>query len=167
MIYQLIFAVIATIVVISAFFAVFSRSIVRAAFSLFFTLLGMAGLFFLLGADFLAVTQIVIYVGGIMILLVFGISLTHRSLARLKIDSMSNYLVGGAIGLGLFTLLFVLIHFSFSGTSPSELAVPEPTTAPIGQLLLTNYLLPFEFASITLLMALIAAAYLVRRKDPK
>lgn len=162
-----IFYLFSALVVISGVAAVFLRSIVHAAFALFFALLGMAGMFFLLSADFLAVTQIVIYVGGILILLIFGITLTHRSMDRLSIESPANFLVGAAVGAVIFIALTAIILTSFPAGHGAALPAPEPTTAPLGRLLLTDYLLPFEFASITLLMALIGAAYLVRRRDPK
>ena len=80
------FWLITLVVVIPAFFAAFSRSIVRAAFSLFFTLFGMAGYYVLLGSDFIAVTQVIIYVGGILVLIMFGVLLTNLPLADMMAE---------------------------------------------------------------------------------
>ncbi|GAB4325563.1 MAG: NADH-quinone oxidoreductase subunit J [Candidatus Sumerlaeia bacterium] len=171
MITDIVFFLMAAVVLLSAGAAVLSRSIVHAAFALFFTLLGMAGLFFLLSADFLAITQIVIYVGGILILLLFGITLTHRTLEQFRIDAPRNYLVGAAVGAALFGALVGIILTAFPAAPAAEgaaaAAATGPTTGPLGRLLLTDYLLPFEFSSITLLMALVGAAYLARRRDPR
>ena len=76
--FDIVFYVFAVITVVSAFVVVFSRNIMYAAFSLLFTFFGVAGLYVLLSADFLAVTQILIYVGGILVLLLFGVMLTNN-----------------------------------------------------------------------------------------
>ncbi|MEK6571394.1 MAG: NADH-quinone oxidoreductase subunit J, partial [Bacteroidota bacterium] len=74
--FDIVFYVFALVTVVSAFVVVFSKNIVHSAFSLLFTFFGVAGLYVLLNADFLAVTQLLIYVGGILILLLFGVMLT-------------------------------------------------------------------------------------------
>jgi NADH-quinone oxidoreductase subunit J len=76
--FDIVFYAFAAITVLSAFVVVFSRNIMYAAFSLLFTFFGVAGLYVLLQADFLAVTQILIYVGGILVLLLFGVMLTNK-----------------------------------------------------------------------------------------
>jgi NADH-quinone oxidoreductase subunit J len=136
---------------------------VHAAFALFFTLISMAGFYVLLGADFLAITQIVIYVGGILILLLFGVLLTHRTIETLRLETRKTYLWGGLAGILFYCVLLFLI-FATHWKTAAETAM-TPTTAPIGNMILNRYLLPFEFSSITLLIALIGAAYLVRRRD--
>ncbi len=162
-VFAIIFYALAVIVFVSAVAAAFLRNIVTAAFALFFTLLGMAGFYVLLGADFLAITQVVVYVGGILILLLFGVLLTHRSIETLELETRGTYLLGLLGGLLVYG---VLHYFLFSVSWPTPLMKPlEPTTAAIGQLLLNKYLLPFEVSSVTLLIALIGAAYLVRRRD--
>jgi len=162
-VFAIIFYALAVMVLVSAIAAAFLRNIVMAAFALFFTLLGMAGFYVLLGADFLAITQVVVYVGGILILLLFGVLLTHRSIETLELETRGTYVLGLFGGLLVYG---VLHYFLFSVSWPTPLLKPlEPTTAAIGQLLLNKYLLPFEVSSVTLLIALIGAAYLVRRRD--
>lgn len=151
------------LVLISAAFSVFSRSVINAAFSLFFTLCGMAGFYFLLGADFLAIVQIIVYAGGILILLLFGVLLTHRTLEELQLESRLSYVAGILGGLVIYLILLFIISFSVWHQLPDKPL--QPTTATIGKLLLTKYLLPFEISSITLLAALVGAAYLVRRRE--
>lgn len=148
---------------VSGVIATFAKNIVNAAFGLFFTLLALAGIYVLLGADFLAITQVVIYVGGILVLLLFGVLLTNRNLEDLIVFGRRRYLVGTAVGIVVFGILCTILRNS---VWPEQLQTTlEGTTKPLGYLLLQNYLLPFEFSSLTLLAALIGAAYLVRGKD--
>lgn len=155
---------IALIVIASAAVAAFARSIVNAAYSLFFTLLGMAGFYVLLGSDFLAVTQVVVYIGGILVLLMFGVLLTNRSLETLHREEKLPYILGGiAAALFFFFVLAQIIYSSAWGVR--SVIDAAPNTRGIGQGLLTTYVLPFEFSSITLLVCLIGAAYLARRKE--
>jgi NADH:ubiquinone oxidoreductase subunit 6 (subunit J) len=158
-----IFFFLALVVCVAGVVATFARNIVNSAYALFFALLGLAGVYVLLGADFLAITQVVIYVGGILVLLLFGVLLTNRSLEDLTIGSGKAFIIATVAGGVVFVILCTIVGASVW----PEAAKPnlEGTTKPIGILLLQNYLLPFEFSSVTLLAALIGAAYLVRRKD--
>ncbi len=152
------------LVVASAAVAAFARSIIHAAYSLFFTLLGMAGYYVLLGSDFLAVTQVVVYIGGILVLLMFGVLLTNRSLEDLHREKRAGFLLGGAVAALLFFLVLVQIIFAASW-GPREMGAIAPNTRGIGRGLLQGYVLPFEFSSITLLVCLIGAAYMARRRE--
>ncbi len=160
--YDAVFFVFALITVVSAFVVVFSRSIVYAAFSLLFTFFGVAGLYVLLQADFLAVTQVLIYVGGILVLLLFGVMLTNKVVnVELKTGTIHTVpaLILVAIVAGTFAGLF---YSTWKGAAaPSTTATG--TIKPIGELLMTGYLLPFEIASVILLIALIGAAMMARR----
>ena len=162
-IFSIAFYVTTFIVIVSAIAAVFARNIVIAAFGLFFTLLGMTGFYILLGADFLAITQVIVYVGGILILMLFGVLLTHRTIQTLSLDTLKTYIGGIIAGALLFAaLLYIIINTNWPLSAPGDYT---PTTEPIGGLLLSKYLLPFEISSVTLLIALIGAAYIVRRKE--
>ncbi|MBM3334428.1 NADH-quinone oxidoreductase subunit J [Candidatus Sumerlaeota bacterium] len=159
---SLVFYLLAALVVISCAIVVFAQNIVHAVFALFVTLLAVAGFYALLGADFLAVTQVVVYVGGILVLLLFGILLTSRMPIILGLTTRRTYLLAvlaGSVVLALLTT--VIIGSGFFGQHVT--AQPKPTIESLGELLLGRYLFPFEFASLTLLVALIGAAYLVRR----
>ena len=157
------FFVFAFITLASAFIVVFSKNVVYSAFSLLFTFFGVAGLYALLQADFLAVTQILIYVGGILVLLLFGVMLTSRVVnVELKTGTLQTVpaLLLVAVVAGTLSGLF---YSSWRQTSaaPVELATTTPT---LGQMLMTTYLLPFEIASVILLVALIGAAMFARKK---
>ena len=155
------------IVVGSAVVAAFARSIVHAAYALFFTLLGMAGYYILLGSDFLAVTQVVVYVGGILVLLMFGVLLTNRSLEQLRSDDKKPFIIAGSIAAVFFVFVLAQVIFSASwgiGETPN-IGEIVPNTRGIGRGLLSTYVLPFEFSSVTLLICLIGAAYMARRKE--
>jgi NADH-quinone oxidoreductase subunit J len=157
------FWLITAAVILSACGAALSRSIVQAAFCLFFTLVGMAGYFVLLGSGFLAITQIVVYVGGILVLLMFGILLTNRPLQRDQAGGGKLYAISGVIGVALLGVLMrLIVTVPWPTQNPVE---PVSDVRPIGRLLLSHYLLPFEVVGVTLLLCLIGAAYLVRRED--
>ncbi len=152
----------AALTVVSAAVVVFARSLIYSAFSLLFTLIGVAALYVFLDADFLAATQMVIYVGGILVLLLFGVMLTHK-LYDLKLRASTFQFVPGLlVALAVFsTLVTVILRTNWPA---GAMRAPEPTTAAIGEMFMTHYILPFEVASIFLLIALIGAAMIVRRK---
>ena len=174
-----VFYVLAAITVGAAAVVVLARSLIYSAFALLFTFFGVAGLYVLLGADFLAATQLLIYVGGILVLLLFGVMLTHK-LYDLELKSEITQFPPAAIVCGaLFTLLAWPINVSVTVRGhPLRLygillqtswAVgpgrpPAATTADIGRLFMGRYLLPFEAASVLLLVALMGAAMIVRRR---
>jgi NADH-quinone oxidoreductase subunit J len=159
------FWLITVLVVASGAVAAFARNIVQAAFSLFFTLLGIAGYYILLGSAFLAVTQVVIYVGGILVLLIFGVLLTNRPLERAQTGAGRLYIVGGVIGFLLFFGVLMRVVVQSPWVVSERFVLPGESLRPMGRLLLTDYLLPFELSGVTLLLCLIGAAYLVRRKE--
>ena len=159
---QLIFYIFAAMTVLSATVVVFARSLIYSAFGLLFTFVGVAALYVYLGADFLAAAQLVIYVGGILILLLFGVMLTHKLYdLNLKTESF-QFLPALVVVLAVFaTLAGVMMKTTWYVRGERELS---PTTAQIGELFMRDYILPFEVASIFLLVALIGAAMIVRRK---
>ncbi len=162
---QLAFYSFAAVTIGSALLATMAKKIVNSAFALMATFFGVAGIYGVLGSDFMAVTQIVVYVGGILILLCFGMLLTDRVPDEFRVRSPRRY-VGASIAA---TLTFVGLAWAISGTAWARLphitdgsAEALPTTALIGNALLTDYLLPFEFASIVLLVVLVGAARVAR-----
>ena len=161
--FDLVFYVFAFITVVSAFIVVFSRNIIYSAFSLLFTFFGVAGLYVLLQADFLAVTQILIYVGGILVLLLFGVMLTNKVInVEIKTGTLHTVpaLILVAIVAGSLSGLFYSTWRGEAAPASSTIT----TTPSLGELLMTNYLLPFEIASVILLVALIGAAFNARRE---
>jgi len=160
---EIIFWIFVAVTVGSAGVVVFSRKLIYAVFALLFTFFGIAGLYVFLQADFLAAVQLVIYVGGVLVLMLFGVMLTNR-IADIRIShSTRNLLVGGGATLLLFVILVVTVlneHWS-----PLNMPFQGNTVNEIGQLLMGKWLLPFEVASMLLLAALVGAAMLARRSD--
>jgi NADH-quinone oxidoreductase subunit J len=160
--HAVIFYIFAAITIGSAAMVVLARSLIYNAFALLFTFFGVAGLYVLLGADFLAATQLLIYVGGILVLLLFGVMLTHK-LYDLDLKSGTTQFFPGVImSGGLFLILTATAIRTEWATGPGR--PPAPTTAEIGAQFMGPYLLPFEAASILLLVALMGAALIVRRR---
>ncbi|MGD1044489.1 MAG: NADH-quinone oxidoreductase subunit J [Bacteroidota bacterium] len=161
--YTIIFYFFAVITLGSACIVVFSRNIVRAAFALLLAFFGVAGIYVFLLADFIAVTQLLIYVGGIMVLILFGVMLTsHQINVDAKtgtIQMLPAILIAACIGGGLLWVFWIT-----DWKANPQLPVVETTASKIGELLLTKYLLPFEVASVILLVALVGAAMIARRE---
>ncbi|MDP6124165.1 MAG: NADH-quinone oxidoreductase subunit J [Candidatus Latescibacteria bacterium] len=157
------FYVFSILAVVGAAVVALAPRIVYAAFSLLATFGGVAGLFVLLGADFLAVSQIFVYVGGILVLLLFGIMLTQNVADVQLTTSRVQTVPGLAVASGvLFVMLTVIWTTDWSVTEPTS--QPMPTTAAIGEALASNYLFPFELAALILLMALVGAASIARSR---
>lgn len=162
---NLCFVFITIMVVLSAASAAFSRNIVKAAYNLFFTLCGMAAYYVLLGSGFLAVTQVIIYVGGILVLLMFGILLTNRPFESHSSGFRWQYALSLAVSvLVLFFVMFEIIDLA-NWKLAAEMVQPEPSVRILGHMLLDEYLLALEVAGLVLLISLIGAAYLVRREE--
>ena len=182
----ILFIVVATATAVSAVGVVASRNVVRMAVWLLFTLIGVALIYFLLGAEFAGAAQLIVYVGGTLVLVVFGVMLTAQGPLRELRTSRAEWIVGGALGAGLFVLLATVslklgspdtdnnatmpgpgtLGLSFLGvteTSPSGHVSGVPGPAP-PQRTQAAYLLPFEIISVHLLVVLIGAAYLARAK---
>lgn len=159
--YTILFYIFALLTITSAVFLVSTRNIMYSAMALFVTLLSIAALYLLLRADFIAITQIMVYVGGILILLLFGIMLTHRITS---IDIKTNNL--NIIPAVIFTVGITAIIIVIMLTTKWRITIPvqnETTISEIGRQLLSSYLLPFEIASIVLLIALIGSAMYARK----
>lgn len=160
---QLAFFAFAALCVGSALFAATAKSIVHAAFSLMATFFGVAGIYAILGSDFLAVTQVLVYVGGILILIVFGVLLTDRVPDEYKVVRPRNYLPALVAAALVFTAVAgALMSAKWPKLVKGPLPPATTTVESIGRSLLTDYLIPFEFASILLLVVLVGAARLAR-----
>ena len=141
----------------------FSRNIIYSAWSLLFALLGAAGLYVFLGADFPAVAQVLIYVGGVLVLILFAIMLTKQIGGDPK---LTNAHVGFPAGIALAIVTTATLTYT-AVMAPWKLAAErswEPSAAPLGIAFLTDYLLPFEVASVVLLAALVGAVVIARKE---
>lgn len=158
----IIFNIFVLLTIVPCFWVALSSNIVHAAFSLLVTLFGVAGLFVLAGADFLGVVQVIVYIGGILILIIFGVMMTQRG----KMLALSIQLPGkvfAAILSGIILIALLLTATKSLWPVATSLGEPQPTTAAIGDLLLGKYLIPFEVVSVLLLAALVGAVLIVRR----
>ncbi|MGH7929251.1 MAG: NADH-quinone oxidoreductase subunit J family protein [Candidatus Binatia bacterium] len=157
-----VFYLVTVITVGSAAVVAFSRNIIYSAFSLLGTFMGMAGLYIFLGADFVAAVQVLIYVGGILVLILFAVMLTHR-ITDVEVTNRSAGRIPALIIIAVFFALLVQTVHETPWVKVKEITY-QPTTAKIGDLFLENYLLPFELASLVLLAAMIGAVVLSRKE---
>ena len=160
--FDILFYLFAIVTVVSGFIVVFSKNIVYAAFSLLFTLFGVAGFYALLQADFLAVTQILVYVGGILTLLLFGVMLTNKVISVDMKTGTIHTIPAVVIAAFVFGSLAGIFYATWSAVTAPPVTLTS-TTRPIGEMLMTGYALPFEVASVVLLVAMIGAALIARR----
>src|SRR5688572_20895620 len=157
------FALFAVLVLGGSLACIWERSVVRSAFALLGTFGGTAGLFLLLGSDFLAVSQILIYVGGILALILFGVMLTPPDLTERRLPRVVTGLV--AVGAGV-AFVAAKVATTVNWVQAGEMKDPVPVTEEIGIgfLAYDRYVIPFELAAILLTVALVAAVYVARRR---
>lgn len=156
----LMFYLTAGVVACSAIGVVVSTNIVRTAVFLLGTLGGAAGLYFLLDANFIAVVQLIVYAGGTLVLMIFGIMLTSKS-PWVKLNPTRGQVVVAVIVSGLIFVGLMMLVLQADWPAGSELT-GSPPVAKLGEALLKDYLVPFEVASVLLLVVMIGAAYMAR-----
>jgi NADH-quinone oxidoreductase subunit J len=159
------FIVLGVVGAASAIAVVTARNVVHAALYLVLTLLSVGGVYLVLGAEFVAWVQILIYVGAIVILFLFGLMLTKAPIGRDTLDNQHRWL-GAGVGLGVFAGLVFLIQDAFE--IEGDVSAFEPfhaTTERVGASMFRDYILPFEAISFLLLAALIGAVVLARKDE--
>ena len=158
----ILFYIVAAVTVISALGVCIARNIVRMAVWLFIALSWIAFLYFLLAATFLGAIQLIVYVGGTLILLIFGVMLTSRS-PWVRFDPPKMEIAAAAVVCGalLVTLCIVLCRAVWPA---AEGAAPGVSVADLGRGLLTTYLVPFEVAGVLLMIVMVGAAHLARQE---
>jgi NAD(P)H-quinone oxidoreductase subunit 6 len=159
---DVLFYVLAGLTVAGAAGVALSRNILYSAIGLLMALLGAGSLYVFLSADFVAVTQLLIYIGGVLVLILFAVMLTNR-ITEVTVSNSSFGLVGGFILMAGVApvLLAVAVITPWKVVSPPALAA---TTELIGDGFLTRWLLPFEVASLVLLATLIGAIVIARKE---
>ncbi len=157
------FVIIGLVAVIGALRVVTSRNVVRAALYLVVTLSAVAGVYLILAAEFVAWVQILIYVGAIVILFLFGLMLTKAPIGREALDNQRRG-VAFLVSLAILAGLVYLFWGAFDWDAP-RLDPVEGTTAAVGESIFSRFILPFEVVSFLLLAALIGAIVLSRRDD--
>lgn len=162
---QVIFWSLAALVLISALAVVTIRNTVHSALSLGLCLMGVAGLFAMLGADFLFAGQVMVYVGGIALLIVFVVMLLGRA-SDLHLRQVNNQWMAALLICAISSVGAWRIVKAFATTLAASAA--RPTTAALGQLLMSDYALPFEVVSLVLTGALLGAIYFshLERENP-
>ncbi len=160
--FDVIFYFFAVVTLLSAGVVVFSRNIIYSAFSLLFTFFGVAGIYVLLNADFLAVVQLLIYVGGILVLLIFGVMLTNKVI-NVDIKSGTMQTLPASLLVAMTAGSLCGVFYATDWIVVQNIPQVETTTNKLGEMFMTTYLLPFEVASVVLLVALIGAAMIARR----
>jgi len=156
---HLAFMVMAGVVLGSAALVVTVKNIFHSLLFLALSFLGVSGVYFLLSADFLAAVQVLVYIGAIIILMMFALMLTHRVMSTSLRQVTHQWPFAAFAALGIFGVLIRVVIFS---PWKYQLQPQQPTTGIIGQALLTRYVLPFELASIVLLMAMVGAIVLAK-----
>ncbi len=160
--FDVMFYVIAAITLLSAATMVFSKNIIYNAMGLLFALFGVAGVYVMLGADFIAAVQLLIYVGGILVLLLFGVMLSQRITGLEMRTGTLQMLPATIVCAGIAAILLRMIWMT--PWQKIEAGEPAPTARAIGNLFMTDYLIPFEIVSVLLLAALVGAAFIGRRE---
>lgn len=175
---QIMFYVFAVLVLGSALLVVCLQNLVRSIFLFFVTIFAMAGLYVFAMADFVAVTQVVIYVGGVLVLMLFAFMLSNKELLNnlqaatgsfIKFHHILGFLVASSFLFILISVIFNadLTHLKWiqDAERMNKIQVHENTVQQIGIHTMTKYLLPFEMVSVFLMMALIGAAHLARKEN--
>lgn len=159
---QYVFAVIAALIAVSAVRLVTTRNVVHAALYLLLVLSGAAMLFLLFTAEFVGWVQVLIYIGAVVVLLLFGLMLTRAPIGRTALDNQMRGLAA-LVALGLFVIMSTVLWRTFEGRTLEFKQVAQ--TADVGQMLFTRFVLPFEVVSVLLLAALVGAVVLARKDD--
>ena len=177
---QVLFYLMAFIAVASALYVAASKNLVRGIFMFFVTLLALAGLYVLALADFVAITQIVIYVGGILVLILFAFMLSGKETLNAIQEQKTAWfnlskLPALLLGIGFFVVMILMmlrlkandLVWIKQAAIGDEIIKPDGSGINnIGINLMTRYLLPLEAISVLLMMALVGAAHL-SRKEPE
>ena len=159
---DILFYVFAALTIGGAGVVALSRNIIYSALGLLAALMGAGALYVLLAADFVAVAQLLVYIGGVLILILFAVMLTAR-IADIEISNTSFGLTGGML---LLACIVPVVLFVATGTpwATKDPGPAVPTTKLIGEAFLTKWLLPFEVASIVLLATLVGAVVMARKE---
>jgi NADH:ubiquinone oxidoreductase subunit 6 (subunit J) len=171
------FYLMAVIAVGSAVFVATTKNLVRCIFMFFITLFALAGLYVLALADFVAVTQVVIYVGGILVLILFAFMLSGKETLNAAMQQRGRFISLHSLPAFFLAALFLVVILNVvlktnagnldwianSISTKNEITTGDAMTENIGVNLMTRYLLPFEAVSVLLMVALIGAAHLSRK----
>jgi NADH-quinone oxidoreductase subunit J len=161
------FYLIAAVMVGAAIVVVTSRNVVRAALALIVVFAGVAAQFILLAAEFVAVTQVLVYIGAIMVLMLFGIMLTRARIGR-DVDATNDHWWSGVITALLLVgvMAYALVDYYGGDKMPADRqinSIADSNTATVSDSIFAQYLIPFEVVSVLLLAALVGAIVIARK----
>ncbi len=159
---EFVFILLAIGTIVGAGIVAFSRNIVYSAFALLLSFFCVAGLYVLLAADFIAATQVIVYIGGILVLILFGVMLTEK-IEKVNVSNQALKPVRAWLLLIVSAAIIItaILKTNWNVSTPLP---PVPTTSQLGNAFLSRYLLPFEIASVLLLVALIGAIIAGRKE---
>ena len=158
---NVVFGILAFVMVAAAFRLVTTQNVVRAALFLAIVLAGAAGLYILLAAEFVAWVQVLVYIGAVVVLLLFGVMLTRAPIGRDADLDNDQRLLGALVALFLLGALGAVLLDAFGGQKVGTFAIRR--SGEVGDSIFGDFLVPFELASILLLSALVGAVALARR----
>lgn len=163
----ILFLIFAIIAIVSAVNVVVQTHPISSAISLIGVMASLAVLYLLLGAEFIAMAQIIVYAGAVMVLFVFVIMLINLDVSLHQVQFNRQWWLGLVLALVLGAQLTVAIAVGRSGLplgEPTPATMLEPSTELVGKVLFSEYMLPFEIASILLLVAMIGAVVMAKKK---
>jgi len=163
------FYIFSAVILVFAFMSITTRRILRAAVYLLFVLIATAGLYFLLQYQFMAAVQLTLYAGGIVVLIIFSILLTHHISHRFKHPDLTKLIMGVSVAVvGSGITIYTILTYPFQTSTVAEMPA---TMENIGNQLLgidkNGYVLPFELISILLLAAMVAAIIIAKKEKNK
>jgi NADH-quinone oxidoreductase subunit J len=164
---QILFHFFAVLAVASAILVVTRRNVVQSAIFLITALLATAGIFLQLHAEFLFIVQVILYAGGIMVLFVFVIMLINMDISLHQVQFNRQWWLGLLLALAVgaeITVAIAIGRANLGFGEPAPASALEPSTQLVGKVLFNEYMLPFEIASILLLVAMIGAVVMAKKK---
>jgi NADH-quinone oxidoreductase subunit J len=159
---QVVFGIVAALIVFAAVRLVTTRNLVHGALYLLAVLAGAAILFLLFLAEFVAWVQVLVYIGAVVVLLLFGLMLTRAPIGNMALDSQTRPLAA-VVSLAIFAITSTIVWKTFKGQG---VHFSKPVTiSTLGQAIFSRYVLPFEIVSVVLLAALVGAVVLARKEE--
>jgi len=153
---------VAALIVFAAVRLVTTRNLVHGALYLLAVLAGAAILFLLFLAEFVAWVQVLVYIGAVVVLLLFGLMLTRAPIGNMALDSQTRPLAA-VVSLAIFAITSTIVWKTFKG---QRVHFSKPVTvSTLGQAIFSRYVLPFEIVSVVLLAALVGAVVLARKEE--
>jgi NADH-quinone oxidoreductase subunit J len=155
----------ALLTVVSAFVVLLTKNVIHAVLALLGVFLGVAALYIFAGADFIAVSQLIVYVGGVLVLMLFGVMLTNKEIGKnFPVSRTNSLLIGVCIALIIFTGLLYLFLNNDAFIKTTAVNTPVNTISFIGIALIREYNIAFELIGFLLLIALIGAAFVAGQR---